>query len=522
MKKLLILIIFLCSFSVLKVNAESQKLYDVLKNSSVSDSGINFNIPSSNMPGESINTNGKGIYMINDTKNNEYPIIYFRGNIDNNFVVLNNNCFQIIRSTTKGGLYLLYAGVSTNGKCSADKSTYHVLKSKFGKANEELYLGYTYLENGERHDSVIKEQVDLWFENNFSAFENQLEDAVFCNDIEKDETNTYVARYRLNTGGTGPSINCKKEYSYTVDNPDGNGYLKYPVALISADELTYAGGKLKTENSTEHENLPFIYTGVSYWAMTPYVSWKIMYPNTKGTINENTILYSAGVRPYLAVKNSTLINSGNGTVNNPYILTTFPSYDVTSLSEEITLENSKYEEGELVKFKTQDKEGLTIDEIIITDKNGNRLNYEFDLPDNNFSFKMPNKDINIKVTYREKLEDYNVYTENDEVAIKREVVERNQKVKFAIDPKIGYEVDTITILNKDTNELMDIAIVKEGDYYTFEMPANDVLIKVSFSEIKDIINPDTGVNTIKRVAIFINIIMFSLILFIFINTKRFI
>lgn len=67
------------------------------------ENGIDFSRPSSDV-------NGKGLYVKNDTINDNYPIYYYRGNVDNNNVVFADACWKIVRTTETGGTKLLYSG----------------------------------------------------------------------------------------------------------------------------------------------------------------------------------------------------------------------------------------------------------------------------------------------------------------------------------------------------------------------------------------------------------------------------
>ncbi len=63
-------------------------------------------------------TNGKGIYLRAGTENDENPIYYYRGNVDNNHVLFGGYCWDIIRTTEQGGVKLIYDGEPNNGQCN--------------------------------------------------------------------------------------------------------------------------------------------------------------------------------------------------------------------------------------------------------------------------------------------------------------------------------------------------------------------------------------------------------------------
>lgn len=68
--------------------------------------GIDFGAISSD-------TNGKGIYMRAGTENDAYPILYYRGAVEDNNVVFANKCWKIVRTTDTGGVKLIYNGENT-------------------------------------------------------------------------------------------------------------------------------------------------------------------------------------------------------------------------------------------------------------------------------------------------------------------------------------------------------------------------------------------------------------------------
>ena len=62
------------------------------------DNGIDFSKPSSD-------TNGKGVYIDHNSLNSENKIIYYRGNITNNHTIIENHCWEIIRTTDDNKIY---------------------------------------------------------------------------------------------------------------------------------------------------------------------------------------------------------------------------------------------------------------------------------------------------------------------------------------------------------------------------------------------------------------------------------
>ncbi|MEE0014221.1 MAG: vWA domain-containing protein [Bacilli bacterium] len=107
--------------------SKAQTLYKVMADNSVIDnirseyvtssSGINYHDISSD-------TNGKGIYLFAPTKDDEYPIYYYRGDINNNNVKFAGFCWKIVRTTSTGGVKLIYNGEPDSlGYCSNKTGT---------------------------------------------------------------------------------------------------------------------------------------------------------------------------------------------------------------------------------------------------------------------------------------------------------------------------------------------------------------------------------------------------------------
>lgn len=67
----------------------------------------------------SSDTNGQGLMMVDSTKNEIFPIVYYRGDVSNNNVIFADFCWLIVRTTETGGVKLLYNGeVNSDGSCN--------------------------------------------------------------------------------------------------------------------------------------------------------------------------------------------------------------------------------------------------------------------------------------------------------------------------------------------------------------------------------------------------------------------
>ena len=145
-----------------------QTFYNMMKTLAVPDderstyvsasTGIDFGSAPSNM-------NGKGVYLRAPTKNDEYPVLYYRGEVDNNNVKFGGFCWKIVRTTSTGGVKLIYNGEpDTDGNCTntTGKST-QIGTSKFNQYySSPADVGYMY---GNRGDYINQTQtIPSWYE----------------------------------------------------------------------------------------------------------------------------------------------------------------------------------------------------------------------------------------------------------------------------------------------------------------------------------------------------------------------
>ena len=248
--------------------------------------------------------------------------------------------WRIIRTNSDGSIRLLYHGTSTTATDAyIGKSTFNTTK------NSPKYVGYMYGDTDttpeeartNANDSTIKTYIDNWYANNMTSYTKYLSTtAVYCNDRELASGASYSATgsfyyaafTRLKTNKT-PIYDCTNNNDkFTVDASTGNGKLTYPIALMTADEIAYAGGVNDT-------NAPMWYytnsslessTGTQFWwSLSPYswngvyaFSWDVYGSDSPGALSYSNVLNSRGVRPVVSLKTCTLWTSGNGAPETPY------------------------------------------------------------------------------------------------------------------------------------------------------------------------------------------------------------
>ena len=334
-------------------------LYDYIKNSADATTTIDFSQTS-----EASSTNG--IYMTTDTDSGN-PVYYYRGNVDNH-VLFANYCWRIVRTTETGGVKLIYDGVPSNGQCNNTGDAATIGKSAFNNNNNDnAYVGYMYGTTGSStyasthantNDSTIKGVIDTWYKNNMTSYTSQLEDAVWCNDrsIVTDLANSnggnnssyttfgygtnktiYGPTSRVGyLSNSTPTLKCAQDNDkFTVNASNGNGALTYPVGLITADEMAYAGAVFSTNNSSF-----YLYTGKYYWALSPcYFNGLYAGEFTLGSdggLNNNDVLSSGGVRPSVSLKPGIEVTGGSGTTTDPFVVAKPALYDFIKSNADTT------------------------------------------------------------------------------------------------------------------------------------------------------------------------------------------
>lgn len=267
--------------------------------------------------------------MRSGTQSTQYPIYYYRGEMQNNNLVFANFCWKIVRTTETGGIKIIYNGKATNNICQNSGSSSIVSNSVL--FNNSQYVAYS--------SASAKNSIDTWYKNNLLNYTSYLEDTIFCNDLSSSTTctNCYGSKDRL-TGN--PSFTCPaKNYKYTLKsgtesynlNLNGNNLLDYPVGLLTADEVNFAGGAIYSADCFGNNTTFYLYSGDPFWTMSPENtiemprSYYYYYVSANGRLEGNyTNSGKYGIRPVVSLKKGTKVitlGSGEeGTVTNPYVV----------------------------------------------------------------------------------------------------------------------------------------------------------------------------------------------------------
>ena len=317
----------------------------------------------------------KGMYSAKDDLGTSY---YFRGAVDNNWVKYGkytkdmyncnngtisatdtgNSCtkiassgddiyWRIIRINGDGSIRMIYSGVKApteSTKVIKTEDTSLGVTVFNANTDSSEYVGYMYTlgqQHGTSKSSDIKTYLDNWYANytDLNKTGTKITDQIYCNDRTASTSNVaysttnYTTLTSWNSKGTtyyygangrvwnnpvSPDYKCPvASDKFTTTTVKGNGKLSYPVGLISADEITFAGLPVGKIN-----NSFYLYTGADYWAGSPiaFFDGDIAYGffvGGDGALNIDYVNYTYGVRGVVSLSSEANL-IGDGTWNNVY------------------------------------------------------------------------------------------------------------------------------------------------------------------------------------------------------------
>ena len=266
--------------------------------------------------------------------------------------------WRIIRINGDNSIRMIYAGTSApdnNTKVvmteSANNSGYiratSAGMSKFNQKRDSAeYVGYMYTigeQHGTSQSSGIKTYLDNWYANytNLNSTGTKITDQIYCNDRTAStsevaySTTNYTTLTSWNSTGTtyyygaygrivkdnNPMLTCAVDSDrFTVNkiNSKGNGTLKYPVGLITADEVAMAGGKFGSSNENSSY---YLYTNQYYWAGSSSIcngsSSIDLVVGDDGSLGSSRIAVNHGVRGVVSLSSDAKL-LGNGIYNDVY------------------------------------------------------------------------------------------------------------------------------------------------------------------------------------------------------------
>ena len=162
--------------------------------------------------------------------------------------------------------------------------------------------------------------------------------AVYCNDrsnpaggYNTGNTSFYYGAYTRLIANKTPSYDCATaEDKFTADSSTGNGKLTYPIALMTADEISFAGGLWATKAPTwyYYNSANGSSTGSEWWWLLSPRDWSgsnayVFYVSGSSHLGYLSYGYVNGphvVRPAISLKSCIKYSTGNGSASAPYTI----------------------------------------------------------------------------------------------------------------------------------------------------------------------------------------------------------
>ena len=318
------------------INVSYMKLYDKLLADKTTRPGARTDFST-----VLTNDNTKTLYTSTE---NGTTVYYFAGNATDNWVKFGKNAsnqdlyWRIIRTNSDGGVRLLYHGTSTTATDA------YIGTSAFNSSYDNIaYVSYMYgslgsVENARANtnNSTIKTAIDNWYATNLNTNYGKYisTTAVYCNDRTYTISGSHTlfgAYTRLRTNKT-PTYDCTDTNDkFTVDTSTGNGKLKYPIALMTADEVSFAGGLWVTNAPTwyYYNSANGSSTGTNWWwSLSPYnlngsgyaAVFGVNGSSYPGRLNGSDVNLTNGVRPAISLKSCIKYSTGDGSAGTPYTI----------------------------------------------------------------------------------------------------------------------------------------------------------------------------------------------------------
>ena len=239
--------------------------------------------------------------------------------------------WKIIRVNGDGSLRLIYNGTNINQVYDEDDiTTYKAIgRSRYNlNYNDPKYTGYTY-DNG--IDSFVKKEVDTWYENTLgsSSYDSKVIEGRFCSDSsgyreDAMQDNVFASFDRLaSIYGKLMGLEMQEDVTPTLKCPSTSesygGSYRLKAGLITADEASFAGNSYFTLSDNYLTVGKDEYSYILFHTMTPAFNYDaftfgpILFDN--GGRNE-----SQNIRPVINVTTDNGFISGDGTTENPYVL----------------------------------------------------------------------------------------------------------------------------------------------------------------------------------------------------------
>ena len=221
----------------------------------------------------------------------------FRGNVNNNYVSLNNILFRIMRINGDGSIRLI--------------SNNNVLTNAFRSKIDNQEYG----NNALLSKSTALEKLNSWYSSNLSNIDNYIVTSKFCNEnayyLETIDGKFFNSYQRILNDNT-PSLKC----SGTMEESK--------IGLINIDEVRYTGSSSNTTYddyylNNKEDNLGFYTMSGSQVVYNYNVVDNFSVTAEGKVVADSKVTSNLGLKPVISLDKNVIVD-GNGTLEKPYKL----------------------------------------------------------------------------------------------------------------------------------------------------------------------------------------------------------
>ena len=295
-----------------------------------------------------------------------------------------DTCWRIVRTTASGGVKMIYNGKWTGSTCA--NATTNTASGPFNSSSSvngysslnyrNIHaVGYTYNSrvNGitdasadttiakvfgsndnysiNDSDSIVKQYLEKTWFTKIGDYENILEpSAGYCNDRTlypdgqyalanqfsenisiapySSTTVYYFGAYARNiTAAQSPTLACPRGVVdlYSATLASGNGQLDRPIALLTADEASFAGsGRGTAAQGSSYNVNSYLNSSTEFWLLSPQTRYSNTFAGEltlrNGYIYTRNLSNYLQMRPVISLVAGITPVGGNGTAASPWII----------------------------------------------------------------------------------------------------------------------------------------------------------------------------------------------------------
>lgn len=246
--------------------------------------------------GSEVATSNEGLISMEDNKGTSY---YFRGNVDNNYVMIGDLTFRIVRINGDGTIRIVLNNVLDEARPYNTNS----LANLASVSTLALLSG-----------SSLISYLNSWYDENFREYSSFLTVGDYCTDTTFNNNIsgiTYSSVYERIFEDKAPNLFCS-----------GNIY-SGKVGLLSVDEVVLAGAAENIPNTSYYlynKDIPGNYVTSSSYFINVSNNVAMINVMSNGALGDGVLVTNNSyIRPVIQVSVSAKVK-GSGTIEDPYVI----------------------------------------------------------------------------------------------------------------------------------------------------------------------------------------------------------